>query len=164
MSSPRVVVRDLNVDDRAALQALLREVRVFEPNEIRVAEELIDETLAGTTDYVIHVAETADIDDAHRVVGYTCHGHNPVTDAMYDLYWIVVRPDAQCRGVGRALLSRMESAVRGAGGRGIVIETSGRPEYAAARALYERCGYRKAAEVPDFYKPDDAQLVYLKFV
>ena len=163
-----VCIRGITAADTGALRHLLRSVSVFEPHEISVAEELLAEALSGNPDYVIHVAEgsrdVSDISAARGIVGYVCHGHNPVTDALYDLYWIAVDPAAQGLGIGRALITHAENGVRDKGGRGIVIETSTRPEYASARRLYEKCGYRKAAEVPDFYKPGDGLLIYLKFM
>ena len=137
---------------------------VFEPHEIRVAEELIDEHLAGSTDYRIHLAEGAagTADRSPRVRWLRLHGHNPVTDAVYDIYWIVVAPGAQRRGTGRALLEHTEHRVRAMAGRAIVIETSGRPDYRAARALYESCGYARVAEIANYYNPGDAMHIYMK--
>src|SRR5439155_4051803 len=117
-------IRDVRSEDTSALFGLLRDVAVFEPHEIRVAEELIEQAVAGSRDYLVHVAEA--MNGADRVIGYVCHGHNSVTDAMYDLYWIAVQPRTQHRGLGRALLTYTEERVRGAMGRGIAIETSGR--------------------------------------
>ena len=111
-------IRPVTADDRNALGALLRRLPVFEPHEIGVAEELLDETLAGSTDYVIHIAEdigdTAPGATAGPLIGYVCHGHNPVTDGLYDVYWIAVDPAVQGRGVGRALIAHAEIRLRGA--------------------------------------------------
>ena len=57
-----------------------------------------------------------------------------------------------------------DEALRARHGRGLVIETSSRNEYAAARRLYEKCGYKKVADIADFYKPGDHQFIYIKFV
>jgi ribosomal protein S18 acetylase RimI-like enzyme len=143
---------------------MLGQIAIFEPHEVLVAEELVAESLAGSPDYVIHVAADGDPSDgqAARIVGYVCHGHNPVTDALYDLYWIVVDPAMQGRGVGRALLAHAEQCVRNTDGRGIVIDTSSRTEYQPARALYEGSGYRRVATIPDYYKPGDALVIYMK--
>ena len=159
-------IRDVTSGDRAALHALLRQVDLFEPHEIHVAEELIDDRLAGGTDYVIHVAEEDAAGDGvgARIVGYICHGHNPVTDAVHDIYWVVVAPSAQRRGTGRALLQHAENRVRELAGRAITIETSSRSRYRAAQGLYEACGYARVAEIPDFYSPGDAMRTYMKFV
>lgn len=139
----------------------MRDVGVFETHEIAIAEELIDEAIAGSHDYAIAVAGPAA--NGTSAVGYACYGHNPVTDAMYDLYWIVIHPMAQGRGVGRALLEETERQVRLRGGRGMTIETSSREPYAPARRLYQRCGYRLAASIDDFYKPGDGLSMYVKF-
>jgi ribosomal protein S18 acetylase RimI-like enzyme len=155
-------IRTVNADDRATLHALVAAAGVFASHEIRVAEEVIDEYLSGSTDYVIYLAEDDVGEGFTRALGFVCHGHNPVTDAVYDIYWIVVAPSAQRRGCGRALLSHAEHDVRERSGRAITIETSGRPEYAAARGLYEACGYALVADIPDFYKPGDAMRTYMK--
>lgn len=160
-------IRNLASADRAALHALLRHVNTFEPHEIRVAEELIDHRLGGGTDYLIYIAEEDDGDGAAggtRLLGFICHGHNPVTDAVHDVYWIVVDPRAQRRGVGRALLSFAENGVRQVAGRAIRIETSSLPLYRAAQGLYEACGYARVSEIADFYKPGDAMRTYMKFL
>ena len=93
-------IRHATSGDRAPLRALMRRVQVFEPHEIHVAEELIEERLAGSTDYLIYVAdEEAEVDRGGTpLLGFVCHGHNPVTDAVHDIYWIVVDPCAQRHG------------------------------------------------------------------
>ena len=162
-----VRIRDLRADDRTSLERLLRRVAVFEPHEIVVAMELVAGALGTSGDYLIYVAEEAEgreRSDRGSIVGYICHGHNPVTDAIHDVYWIAVDPGVQGCGVGGQLLEFVEERVRRLNGRGIVIETSSRKEYAAARRLYEKSGYQKAADIADFYKPGDHQLIYVKFV
>jgi ribosomal protein S18 acetylase RimI-like enzyme len=47
-------------------------------------------------------------------------------------------------------------------GRAIMIETSGRPDYHGARALYESCGYARVAEIADYYSPGEAMHIYMK--
>ena len=160
-------IRTLQAADRTSLHHLLRRVEIFEPHEIDVAEELIDACLSGSDDYLIYVAEhdvagQSDADLAPALAGFVCHGHNPVTDAIHDIYWIAVDASVRRRGVGRALLQFAEHRIRTLAGRGITIETSCRPEYRAARRLYEECGYETVAEIADFYKPGDALRIYMK--
>jgi len=162
-----VQIRDLKHDDQAALERLLGTLDIFEPHEIRVAMELVVSALGTSGDYLIYVAEEVDASERSNrgaLVGYVCHGHNPVTDAIHDVYWIAVDPRAQGHGVGGQLLAFAEKRVRALNGRGIVIETSSRSEYAAARRLYEKSGYTKVADIADFYKPGDNQVIYIKFV
>lgn len=159
-----VHIRTVESRDQRPLEALLHRVAVFEPHEVKVAMELVTSALGTSGDYAIYVAEERDGQARGSIAGYVCHGHNPVTDAIHDIYWIAVDPRLQGRGVGVQLLEFAEQQVAALHGRGIVIETSSRHEYAAARRLYERCGYLKAADIPDFYKPGDHQLIYIKFL
>jgi ribosomal protein S18 acetylase RimI-like enzyme len=155
-------IRPVTPDDRNALCALVRKVGVFESHEIAIADQLIDEAIAGSADYAVAVAESSASIGA-SIVGYVCYGHNPVTDAIFDLYWIAIHPDCQGRGWGRALLEDTERRICARGGRGMTIETSSREPYAPARRLYERCGYRLAASIDDFYKPGDGLSLFVKF-
>ena len=110
-----VRIRDLRADDRASLERLLRRVAVFEPHEIGVAMELVAGALGTSGDYLIYVAEDAEgreRSDRGSIVGYICHGHNPVTDAIHDVYWIAVDPGVQGCGVGGQLLEFVEERVR----------------------------------------------------
>ncbi|MER3459484.1 MAG: N-acetyltransferase, partial [Chloroflexota bacterium] len=69
-----------------------------------------------------------------------CYGPTPLTRGVYDLYWIAVDPQMQGRGIGSLLLGRVEADVQARGGRMIVVQTSGRPDYIRSRCFYERHG------------------------
>ena len=161
-----ISIRPLAKNDLTALRGLLRAIGIFEEHETRVAEELLDAALAGDPDYTVSVAELkagdAGESPARAVMGYVCYGRNPVTDALFDVYWIAVDPSMQRHGAGGALLLHAEASVRRAGGRGLVVDTSSRAEYQSAHQLYARCGFQRVAEVPDYYKPGDNLLIYMK--
>ena len=137
---------------------MLRECGAFREDEIAVALELVDAGLGpqGADPYLFLVAV-----DGGRPVGYACYGRTPMTDGVYDLYWIVVDPRAQRTGVGRRLLAGACDDVRARAGRMVVIETAGKPEYASQRAFYERSGCELLARYPDFYTEGDDKLVYV---
>jgi ribosomal protein S18 acetylase RimI-like enzyme len=100
-------------------------------------------------------------EDGH-ILGYACFGPHALTEGAYDLYWIAVAPTAQGRGVGRALLARVETEVRNRKGYLLLVETSSTPAYAAARHLYESSGYRCESTIHDFYGRGDHLLVFVK--
>jgi ribosomal protein S18 acetylase RimI-like enzyme len=131
----------------------------FDAAEAAVAVELVDDRLARgpRSDYRFVFAE-----EAERTVGYACFGRVPLTQASWDLYWIVVDPAAQGRGAGRALLAESERRIALDGGRRIYAETSSRPAYEPTRRFYERCGYTVAATLEEFYAPGDGKVIYLK--
>jgi ribosomal protein S18 acetylase RimI-like enzyme len=94
--------------------------------------------------------------------GYVCAGSTPLTASTWHLNWICVHPEAAGRGLVRALQERLEELVRARGGRRVVVETSGRADYARARRFYEAAGYRRAGEIPDFYADGDSCVFYWK--
>lgn len=153
--------RSLRAADRGPLTEILRATGAFTEEEVEVALELIDLGLDDppSRDYLFLVAAS---DDDERVLGYVCWGPVPLTDAVYDLYWIAVDPRAQGGGVGRRLMAAAEEAVAAAGGRMLLVETAGKPSYAATRAFYERIGYREVARIPDFYRVGDDKVIYWK--
>jgi len=73
-----------------------------------------------------------------------------------------VDPAAQGRGIGHALLARVEAEVQARGGRLLLIEKSGTSPYAPARRLYETSGYRREAVIHDFYAPGDDLIIFRK--
>lgn len=164
-SAPRphagLQVRELTAADRPALRDLLVATDAFKRDEIAVALELVDEALAKGREsgYEFLIAED---EAARRVEGYACFGPTPLTDGVFDLYWIAVHPRTQGRGVGRLLLESVDHAVRAARGRMILIETAGKPSYAATRAFYEGTRCELVARIPDFYAAGDDKLVYAR--
>lgn len=131
---------------------------MFHEPEVRVALELIDIGLTpGSGGYEFAVAELAG-----RAAGYACFGLNPMSDGVWDLYWIAVDRAQQGAGLGRQLLDHVESRVRAARGRSVMIETGGKPSYAPTRGFYAACGYREVARLADFFRVGDDKLMFEK--
>lgn len=157
------MLRAIRAGDRDGLEAALRSDGTFRADEIAVALELIDGSLAGDPSYRILVVADGDALD-----GYICFGRTPMTRATYDLYWIVVAASARGKGVARALVEAMEREIRAeAAGAGepvasIRVETSPADGHGAARAMYAKLGYPIASELADFYAPGEALITYYK--
>ena len=100
--------------------------------------------------------------EGEKVLGFTCYGIRYLAEGVYDLLWIAVDPDARRKGVGRDLITASEEAVRDMGGRILIAETSGTPEYASTREFYIRMGYVNEASIKDFYKQGDDLKIYTK--
>lgn len=154
------MIRPMMPADRGTVLDLIRETGFFRPDEVQVAEELIDITLNSPDqrDYDTVVVE----DGEGKVAGYMTWGFTPLTIGTYDLYWMAVSPRAQGRGHGKALVRWLEDRVAALGGRLIVIETSSTPQYESTRMFYLGLGYRETARIPDFYKPGDDRVIYTK--
>ena len=145
--------------DRAAVRRIIDSTGLFRPPEVDVAVELVEERLAkgAPSGYEFVFAE-----DNGQVLGYACFGHNEMTVASYDLYWICVDKTLHGRGVGKQLLLAAEERVRKLGGGRIYIETSTRPDYLATRGFYEKCGYLVEAQLAHYYAPGDGKVVFVK--
>jgi D-alanine-D-alanine ligase len=146
-------------EDPAAVRRLAEATGYFCAEEAAVAAELVIERLSKGPESGYHFI-FAEVDG--RLAGYTCYGPVPLTASSYDLYWIVVSPDAQGKGLGRTLLEETERLARLAGGTRLYADTSGRPQYAGTRAFYERVGFRLEAVLEDFYAPGDDKVIYSK--
>ena len=133
---------------------------VFSKEEVDCVAELWDEYLHGGSEktgyYFIVMQEEG------NVLGYACYGPRALTDSTYDLYWIAADRNVKRRGVGRALMEQSEKDVAALGGRLLVVETSGKAEYAPTRAFYEGIGYNKEAVIADFYADGDDLVIYTK--
>ena len=161
MPEPISFRSQLRAADVERIRELVIAAANFSDAEIDIAAELATERLARGVEsgYEFIFAEYAG-----KVVGYACYGPIPGTHARYDLYWVAVSPETQRLGLGAQLVARVEAAVRVAGGERIYIDTSTSAAYAAARGFYQRMGYRKAAELPDFYQAGDGKLIFLKIL
>jgi ribosomal protein S18 acetylase RimI-like enzyme len=100
--------------------------------------------------------------DQDQVLGFAIYGYRDLTDGVYDLYWIAVDPDARRQSVGRALVGACEEAVRAAGGRILIAETSGTPHYESTRKFYVGVGYENEATIRDFYATGDDLKIFVK--
>ena len=150
--------------DRARVAELLESTAVFSPEEIDVALQLFDASVADAGAAGADDAQLADYEftgafEGERLLGYACSGPTPATDGTFDLYWLAVDAAAQGKGIGTALVREVERGLRDRGARMLLVETSSRPDYSNTRAFYARCGYTEAARIKDFYAPADDRIM-----
>lgn len=100
--------------------------------------------------------------DGDQVLGFSCYGPRDLTSGVFDLYWIAVDSKSHRNGVGRKLLTATEEAVRQAGGRMLIAETSGTLHYEPTRNFYLGMGYTVEASLRDFYSEGDDLVIFVK--
>lgn len=156
-------MRKLIKNDRVEIKRILEDTHHFNEDEIKVAIELIDVYLNDEkqTDYIIYVVES---EDTKKAAGYICYGKRPLTDWTFDLYWIAVDPNIHGKGLGSKLVKHMETDLRTNGGKIILIETSGKPEYENERKFYTKNGYEVQTIIKDFYRSGDDLFIYRKYL
>jgi ribosomal protein S18 acetylase RimI-like enzyme len=154
-----ITIRRLAKGERPQLLAITRACNMFRDDEIEVADEILTEAERDgeKSHYRTFVVERDD-----KLLGWSSHGRVPQTDATFDLYWIVVAPEAQNLGIGKQLMALVEADVRREQGRWLLLETSSTPEYLPTRRFYERLGYHVLEEIEDFYRPGDGRVTFGK--
>ena len=154
----QITTRKLIPTDRARVEAITRAVGLFREEEIPVAVEVFEATAAANDTY----EGLAALRDG-QLVGWISWGPTPGTLGTFDLYWIVIDPACHGQGIGTVLVEEMERLISGRA-RLIIVETAGRPDYAATREFYKRRGYEAISVIPDFYAPADDKVTFLKRV
>ena len=156
-----IKIRPLTSPDKPAIMDIVSTTPEFDEMDRVVAEELVDAYLADGTEsgYHILVAE-ADV----RVSGYVCYGPTPLTEGVWDVYWIAVAREKHGKGIGTALLTAAESNIKKAKGRMILIETESHTSYEKTQQFYFKRGYTVVCNIPDFYKVGHGKLVYQKLL
>jgi len=146
--------------DRLEVGRIVNDWGHFSPAAIREALEFCDEAACHPfQEYYGYCAKRS-----ATVSGFIIFGLAPLADRCWDLYWIGVAPRFTRQGVGRTLLGYMETVVIGQHGRQIHVETSSRPAFAPARALYETMGFFRKACMADYFCPGDDKLIYVKTI
>ncbi len=154
------MIRRLKPDDAKVIEEILSSAPNFSSEEISVAMELVN--IAATNpiqkDYNLFVYE-----EDGMILGYHCTGKRPLTDGVYDLYWIVTNSNYEKKGIGKRLLEHAESFVNENNGRWLLAETSSKDSYSAIRNFYMRNNYSIISEINDFYSKGDGMIVFGKY-
>ncbi len=148
-------------NDVQAIEQIAERAGNFNPSEVAIVREMLETFLhpEPRDDHTFIVYRNG---DPASVLGFACYGPTPLTDRVWDLYWICVDRARQKSGIGRSLLQCIEQDVCAHGGRALYLETSDTDEYRPARAFYESNGYQSVAAIDDFYAPGDGQVIYRK--
>lgn len=100
------------------------------------------------------------VDGAPAAVAY--YVPERMTRGAWNLLLIAVDPTLHNQGIGRAVMRYIEDDLITAGGRVLLVETSGQPAFDNTRAFYHRIGYHEEARIRDFYDIGDDKIVFLK--
>jgi ribosomal protein S18 acetylase RimI-like enzyme len=154
------MIRRLKPADAKIIEGILNEILIFHDEEIRVAMELVNIAASDPKqkDYHLFIYE-----ENGMILGYHCTGKRPLTDGVYDLYWIVTNPEHSKKGIGKKLLEHAEGFVNENNGRWLLAETSSKDSYSATRNFYMRNNYSIISEIKDFYSIGDSLIVFGKY-
>jgi GNAT superfamily N-acetyltransferase len=125
----------------------------FRPEEVSCALELLAAVLDPPEGNTYEARVLVDAED--RPIAYACFGQTPMTDATFDLYWLITAEEHRGQGLGRTLMAAVEDELRGRGARTLRVETSSLEGQGGARRFYLRAGYDEVGRIRDFYRPGD---------
>ena len=154
-----IVYRELEAADRPAITTFLAQIPEFAPDELPVAEEVLDDSLDESHDSGYYTI--VGVKDG-RPIGYATYGNTPLSKGNWEIYWAAVDPSEQGHGIGRELMYRCEGAIKHHGGWQITLETSSTAQYERTRRFHMSCGYTEIARIPDFYDRGDDLVIYFK--
>jgi ribosomal protein S18 acetylase RimI-like enzyme len=153
------MIRPTDPTDTLALLDVARGTGVFRPAELVALREVLDDYHAREHASG-HRAVTCQRDG--RPVGFAYYAPSAMSERGWYLWWIAVESAGQGQGIGAELLAFAEDDVRAAGGRLMIIETSGQPRYEPTRRFYLGHGYEVAAVIKDFYTDGDDQVIFVR--
>jgi ribosomal protein S18 acetylase RimI-like enzyme len=148
-------------DDTPLLKRLTAATGFFKPHEIDALQEVLDEYHAENAAEG-HVCRTNEHDG--ELLGFVYFAPAPMALGTWELWWIVVKPSAQARGLGGEMLRYAEEEVRCRQGRVLFVETSSQPLYDLTRRFYVRHGYEEHAVLKDYYAAGDSMVVFRKAI
>lgn len=152
-------MKNLNIaptttDDISALKVVLDQTQLF-PSEL--LPSMLAPALSGESEaawLTCHVDGVA--------VGLCFAEHEKLTDRTWNMLTLVVLPDLQGKNVGTALVQAMEDHLRSKGQRILVVDTSGKDEFALTRKFYAKNYYEEEARIRDFWAKGDDKVTYRK--
>lgn len=156
-------LRRLASSDLPGLLALLRGTAEFIESEVACAMELLEIAVRSPDagDYRGFAAVGGE-GEGDALMGYVVYGPTPMTEGTWDLYWIASRADCRGKGVGKALVEKMEADVREKDGHLVRIETSAADAYGPTRKFYEATRYFEVGRIPNFYRRGDDLVILAK--
>ena len=142
--------------DSDALLEIVRDSGQFDENGLAHVAETLNDYLAGESENFWFTA------DDGEPVGVAYCALEPVTDGTWNLLMLWTRHDRAGQGHGSALVSHVEKILNERGVRLLIVETSGLPDFAGARAFYDKCGFTQEARIRNFFAAGDDKIIYTK--
>ena len=145
-----------SADDITDIAIPIRECGLFSPDEAEGFVSMLPELV------VADGAHWRLLRAGNRIAGACYLSLEPMSDDVWNLWFIGLRPDDQGRGGGSLLLAEVERIARAKAGRLMLIETSSGEGFETARAFYAARGYDREAAIRDYYRPGEDKIVFRK--
>jgi GNAT superfamily N-acetyltransferase len=152
------MIRPTRLDDTNALIAIAADAISFQSKELEQLREMLADYFSGDSGSDCFWIT----DDDNGPVGVAYCEPEQMTDGTWNLQLIAILPNRQGQGRGAALMRYVEQTLKVRGGRMLLVETSGLPDFEGTRIFYGKCGYKEEARIRDFYAAGDDKIVFRK--
>ena len=149
-------VRTLTRNDLPALKVVIDAVGLF-------PSDMLDAMTAGFLRGEVEEEFWLTYDDGTPVAVVYCTPER-LTVGTWNMLLIAVHPSRQGQGIGARLAVEVERRLAARGGRILLVETSGIPEFERTRAFYRGLGYDEEARIREFYAPGEDKIVFRKLL
>lgn len=132
--------------------------QTWAPNEKQMVEQAPVDSLTGTNHRYWYVEING------KIVGALGVRENKYGSGGYEMDsdYMAVHKNYRDRGMASQLLKKAEEFVKENEGRYIHVLTCDIESYKPARFFYEKNGYRKVAEIPNYYISGEGRIDYFK--
>ena len=155
------MIRPIMAADTPALVALSASSGLFKSEELTGIQSMLDDY---HTSNAAHGHQIITYDEGGTLAGIAYYVPKEFTDRVWELLMILVDAAHRRQGIGSALLLEVEIAVRAAGGRLLLIETSSISSFERTRRFYRKHGYTEVAHIPDYFADGDGKASFIKRV
>ena len=154
----RDAVRESDIE---SVRSLAESTGFFRADEIAVMGDRLEGRLARGAASGCHFLFA---ERAGQMVAFACYGPVPGADRRFSLHWIAVRGDLRRSGIGGAVLRQVEQSSAALGAARLYVEVAARDRHRSTHLFYRRNGYRKLADLPDFYRDGEGTAIYAKIL
>jgi len=147
-------------------------IRSSEQQDLKAIKAVIDATELFPSEYLDGMFSGNSESEAGQEFWLTYDDNGPqalaycapeqMTNGTWNLLLIAVHPDRQGEGIGRLLMSHVETLLRNLGVRVLLVETSGTDDFLKTRSFYEQIGYDNEACIRDYYDAGDDKIIFRK--
>lgn len=144
------MIREATPADAGVLLAIAEASGLFGPEDLAAFDPIIREGIGGEALWLVAAGGAAFAEP------------EAFSDAVWNLRFIAVRPEARRKGEGAALLAAAEARLRDRAARLLLIDTGSGEAYAAARTFYLAQGYVLEARVRGYYSEGEDRITFAK--
>ena len=155
-------IRPARPENQADLLDLAEATGLFQPPELEELAGMIAACFAGELGDDHHWVVVAGPGEGRAIEAAAYYASEMMAEAVWNLYFIGVRPDRQGSGLGATLLRHVEDDLTARGARLLLVETSGLDSFELTRRFYRKNGYDEEARIRDFYRQGEDKVIFRK--